>query len=201
MSQSTPVKKAVPDAAEQTESEVSVRGQMTTLEPYPNVYEPLSARLVADVDDDVQGYRVFDVHYENHLGNVKWTTIYVTLKPRKQNYGNFKFGVNMQYQVQVGNIWIMVGSQGKVLEGKKGEMICVPAGKTHTVMNQLDDDESSYIIQVPAKLDLRQYIGYPTENITFGEWLERKKMPRPPSKTDTATVPRRDTGLIMEAPF
>jgi mannose-6-phosphate isomerase-like protein (cupin superfamily) len=142
------------DKVQQDEYEVPVRGKMASLESFPNVYTEAGSQEVIDTDD----YKIFDLHYENELGHCLWTTIYITLKPWKHTY-YFQFGINMHYQVTDGEIWFMIGTTGKVLTGKTKQMVVIPAGKHHMLMNQRQDKESYCTVQVPARLDLRQYLG------------------------------------------
>jgi hypothetical protein len=144
----------VPGDAQQSEYNVPVKGRMTNLEAFPGIYNEANAKSVIETDD----YKIFDVHYENELGHTLWTTVYITLKPWKQSY-YFAFGVNMQYHVTGGNILFIIGTTGHVLRGEFKEMMCVPSGKNHLLWNQRQDKESYCTLQVPARLDLREYLG------------------------------------------
>jgi len=136
----------------QSEIETKASGVMAPTEQYPGIYRLDNAKYLTETDE----YRINDIHYEAEHGWIYWTTVDVTLKPKRQSY-YFQFSVHMHYTVTKGTVLCVIGTRSEHLH--ENDMISVPAGRHHMMVNIREDSESSYTIQVPAKLDLREYLG------------------------------------------
>lgn len=142
---------SIPDPSEQQEeidSEVSIKPE----KDFPAVHSLEHAEIVCDTED----YRILDVAFENTLGWTLWTTVWVTLKPGRFTFHFANKHVNMKYSVTQGNIWALVGTTGHILQA--GDMLTVPRGAGHMLLNRWDSP-ALYTIDVPARMDLRKYLG------------------------------------------
>ena len=169
----------------QSEIETKASGVMAPTEQYPGIYRLNEAKYLTETDE----YRINDIHYETEHNWIYWTTVDVTLKPKRQSY-YFQFSVHMHYTVTKGTVLCVIGTRSEHLH--EHDMIAVPAGRHHMMVNIREDSESSYTIQVPAKLDLREYLG-----VAFQEPRERKEpvkrayqpAPAPPPYVPPVVIP------------
>jgi hypothetical protein len=148
-SQPKKIKKKPEEQQGEIESEPVIRFQE---QEYPEIHSFEDAKDVIDTPD----YKILDVKYENTLGWTLWTTIYMTLKADRHSYHVSNPNVHMKYSVTQGQVWLLVGVEGKVLH--TGESEVVPAGHGHILLNRWEE-EAHYTIDVPAKMDLREYLG------------------------------------------
>ena len=166
----------------QGEIETKASGVMAPSEPFPGIYRLDEAKHLTETDD----YRISDIHYETQHGWTYWTTIDVTLKPKKQSY-YFQFSVHQHYTITKGTLVLVIGTQTRMLH--EHDMIAVPSGKHHMLINVRETDDSSYVIQVPAKLDLREYLGTVYDPYPTKEQETRRAKPPTVSPVSPITIP------------
>ena len=77
------------------------------------------------------------------------------IRQQKHSY-YFQFSIHMHYTTKKRVVWLLIGAQGRVLN--EHDMIAIPAGRHHMMLNQHDNAEANDVIQVPAKPDLCEYL-------------------------------------------
>jgi len=93
----------------------------------------------------------------------------------------------MHYTITKGTVICVIGTRTEMLH--EHDMIAVPANKYHMMINVREDIESSYVIQVPAKLDLREYLGVSMQEPRPVQQQKLKPAPPPMPQVGPIHIP------------
>lgn len=125
----------------------------------------LRVYTAADLIDvcDTENFIITEQIFQDvHTAEPKWSTIYITLKGKKQTPSFANKHADMRYDLTNGECWFLLGTAGEPV--KAPCKILVPRETPHFLLN-VSDNPLKYTIDVSGYLDMRNFFGLPMKEV------------------------------------